>query len=123
MQPLPHQLAKAQELFDILRTRKYAYLNGEVRSGKTLTALLALSKSKSIKRILIITKKAAIPGILKFTGDPELNKYWSHQTHDTLNYEALGNIKPRTQSKSGKLLTKPVKELNLKVDPDSYDFI
>ena len=38
MQPLPHQLAKAQELFDILRTCKYAYLNGEVRSGKTLTA-------------------------------------------------------------------------------------
>ena len=123
MQPLPHQLTKAQELFDILRTCKYAYLNGEVRSGKTLTALLALSKSKSIKRILIITKKAAIPGILKFINDSELSQYWSHQTHDTLNYEALGNIKLRTQAKSGKTLAKPVKELNLKVDPDSYDFI
>lgn len=123
MQPLPHQLVKSQELFNILKLYKYAYLNGEVRSGKTLTALLALSKSKSIKSILIITKKAAISGITKFLNDPELQTYWSHQTHHTLNYEAIGKIKPRTESKSGKTLAKPVKELALNIDPDDYDFV
>lgn len=123
MQPKPHQLVKSQELFNILKVYKYAYLNGEVRSGKTLTALLALAKSKSIKNILTITKKAAISGITKFLTDPELQTYWSHQTHHTLNYEAIGKIKPRTESKSGKTLTKPVKELALNINPDDYDFV
>lgn len=123
MQPKPHQLSKSQELFNLLKIYKFAYLNGEVRSGKTLTALLALSRSKSIKRILIITKKAAISGITKFLHDKELQAYWAHQTHHTLNYEAIGKIKPRTESKSGKTLAKPIKELKLNINPDDYDFI
>lgn len=123
MKPRRHQLEKSQELFNLLKIYKFAYLNGEVRSGKTLTALLALSKSKSIKRILIITKKAAISGITKFLHDPELQTYWTHQTHHTLNYEAIGKIKPRTESKSGKALAKPIKELKLNINPDDYDFI
>lgn len=123
MKPKRHQLEKSQELFNLLKIYKFAYLNGEVRSGKTLTSLLALSKSKSIKSILIITKKAAISGITKFLNDPELQTYWAHQTHHTLNYEAIGKIKPRTESKSGKTLAKPIKELQLNINPDDYDFI
>jgi len=123
MQPLPHQLATSKLVFDMLRQRKYCLLQGEVRSGKTLTALLALSYSRSISRILILTKKAAIPGINKFIDDPELQSYWSHQQHTVINYEALGRFVERTVGKSGKPLAKPISEPQFKLNPDDYDLI
>lgn len=122
MKPLAHQIQKSQELFNLLKKNKYAYLNGEPRSGKTLTALLALSYSKSISNILVITKKAAINGITKFIDDSELKQYWSHQTHTVMNYEALGKYVLRKTSASGKPLKKPIKELQLNVNPDDFDF-
>lgn len=102
---------------------KYAYINGEPRSGKSLTALLAISYSKSIKRILFLTKKSAISGITKFTDDPELKPYWSHQTHTITNYESLGRYVTRTTSLSGKPLKKPIRELHLNYNPDDFDLI
>lgn len=122
MQPLPHQALKAIEVFDVLRKYKFCLLQGEVRSGKTLTALLAIAKSKSITRILILTKKQAIPGINKFINDPELQQYWTHQTHTVTNYEAIGRFITRTESKQGKPI-KPVSEPHLKLNPDDYDLI
>jgi len=91
-------------------------------SGKSLTALLAIAKSRTIKSILILTKKAAIKGIEKFINDPELTKYWEHQSHYVTNYEALGRFVTRTKSKSGKTI-KPVEEPQFKLNPDDYDFI
>lgn len=123
MQPLPHQLTKSREVFDLLRMYKYAYINGEPRSGKSLTALLAISYSKSIKRILFLTKKSAISGITKFTDDPELKPYWSHQTHTITNYESLGRYVTRTTSLSGKPLKKPIRELQLNYNPDDFDLV
>lgn len=123
MQPLPHQLTKSKEVFDLLRMYKYAYINGEPRSGKSLTSLLAISYSKSIKRILFLTKKSAISGIHKFTDDPELKPYWSHQTHTITNYESIGRYITRTTSASGKPLKKPIRELQLNYSPDDYDLI
>lgn len=123
MQPLPNQLQKSKEVFDVLRMYKYAYLAGEPRVGKTLTSLLAISYSKSIKRILFLTKKTAIPGIIKFTTDPELKPYWSHQTHTVTNYESLGRYVTRTVSASGKPLKKPIRELQLNYNPDDFDLI
>ena len=102
---------------------KYAYINGEPRSGKTLTSLLAISYSKSIKRILLLTKKTAISGIHKFTDDPELKHYWAHQTHTITNYESLGRYITRTTSASGKPLKKPIRELQLNYNPDDFDLV
>jgi hypothetical protein len=123
VKPLSHQLKYSKLVFDMLRQRKYCLLLGEIRSGKTLTALLALSYSKSIKRILILTKKAAISGITKFIDDPELQAYWSHQTHTVTNYESIGRFVQRTTSKSGKPLAKPVTEPAFKLNPDDYDLL
>ena len=123
MQPLPHQLTKSKEVFDLLRMYKYAYINGQPRSGKTLTSLLAISYSKSIKRILFLTKKSAISGIHKFTDDPELKPYWSHQTHTITNYESIGRYITRTTSISGKPLKKPIRELQLNYNPDDFDLV
>ncbi len=65
MKPLPHQLEKSQECYDVLRSKGLVYLAGEVRSGKTLTAILT-AEMIELSRVLVFTKKAAIPGWNKF---------------------------------------------------------
>lgn len=64
MSYLPHQISKGQEVADILRSKGVCYLAGLPRSGKTRTALYALSLLP-IKRVLWLTKKQATPGIQK----------------------------------------------------------
>ena len=121
MQPKPNQVTKSKEVFNMLKAKKYCVLQGEVRSGKTLTAILALSYSKTIRRILILTKKKPIPGIIKFTENEELKLLWPHQTHTVLNYEAIGSFKTRdTHKVTGKKI-KPVSEPHLKINPNDYD--
>ena len=66
MKPLKHQIAKSQECYDILKSKGLVYLAGEVRSGKTLTAILVAEKTIA-KDILVFTKKAAIEGWMKFS--------------------------------------------------------
>lgn len=61
---LPHQLRASAELEAILRANRIAYLAGQVRSGKTLTAM-HLVKSIGFKRVLLVTKKKAIASIEK----------------------------------------------------------
>ena len=51
-----HQIEKAKELNHILVDYKIAYLAGEVRSGKTLTALEAARLYRASK-VIVITKK------------------------------------------------------------------
>ena len=58
-----HQIEKSKELNEILLDYKIAYLAGEVRSGKTLTALEA-SRLYGASKVIVITKKKAIPSIL-----------------------------------------------------------
>lgn len=59
---LPHQVAKGTEAAALLRQHGVCYLAGEVRSGKTRTAIYALSQLP-VQRVLWLTKKAAISGI------------------------------------------------------------
>ena len=124
MQPLAHQLTKSAELFSVLAKHKYAMLFGLVRSGKSLTSLLAIEHSRTINSVLIITKKAAIKGFNLFVNDPELraNGHLTKSYH-VVNYEALGKVAMREHDKKGKLLKKPVEEVQLKLNPDDYDFI
>ena len=58
-----HQIEKSKELNEILLDYKIAYLAGEVRSGKTLTALEAV-RLYGASKVIVITKKKAIPSIL-----------------------------------------------------------
>ena len=58
-----HQIEKSKELNQILVDYKIAYLAGEVRSGKTLTALEAV-RLYGASKVIVITKKKAIPSIL-----------------------------------------------------------
>jgi len=58
-----HQIEKSKELNEILVDYKIAYLAGEVRSGKTLTALEA-ARLYGASKVIVVTKKKAIPSIL-----------------------------------------------------------
>lgn len=60
----PHQITKGDEVVAVLKQYGVCYLAGEVRSGKTRTALYALGKLP-VKRVLWLTKKQAIDGIVK----------------------------------------------------------
>lgn len=58
----PHQIKKSKSLLKVLLRFNIAYLAGQVRSGKTLTALNT-AKLFGANKVLIITKKKAIDSI------------------------------------------------------------
>lgn len=90
MEPRPYQEKFATLVFKQLKTAGYAYLAGEPRCGKTYTAILTMEMSDKINRVLVLTKKNAIPGWHKFTkNNPKLN----HSYYVT-NYEQVGKLKP-----------------------------
>ena len=83
-----HQIEKSKELNEILVDYKIAYLAGEVRSGKTLTALEA-ARLYGASKVIVITKKKAISSIksdynnFKFTFDLVVINYESiHKLED-----------------------------------------
>jgi hypothetical protein len=59
-----YQIELANKGADILNRKKIVYLNLEVRTGKTLTAL-EIAKLFGAKNVLFATKKKAIQSILK----------------------------------------------------------
>ena len=52
----PHQIDKSNELVNVLKQYNICYLAGEVRSGKTLTALNT-AELFGAEQVLVITKK------------------------------------------------------------------
>jgi len=62
MQLKPHQEENAQVALQILKQQPWVYIAGEVRTGKTLTALRAAGYLTR-EEVLFITKKKAIAGI------------------------------------------------------------
>ena len=58
----PYQQQAATELVAVFQRHRIAYLRGEVRTGKTLTALEAVRRL-SVQSCLIVTKKKAIASI------------------------------------------------------------
>lgn len=85
--PYPHQIAKSDEAYEILKHLGYVYIFGEPRVGKTLTALLVAEKSKKIDSVLILTKKAAISGWELF-----LDNYPLAHKYKVINYEQAGRV-------------------------------
>ena len=83
---LPHQIEKASEVMTTLKHKGMAMLWGAPRSGKTRTAIRVCELSAK-KRILFITKKAAIPGIERELLSVEAVKHY-HVT----NYEQASKL-------------------------------
>ena len=104
--PYKHQIEKAEQCWNILKETGYVYLAGAPRSGKTLTSLLIAEKSSKIKSVLILTKKAAIPGWEKFLKGMTLK----HQ-YQVTNYEQVG----KWDSTKRKAV--------LKLNPKDYDLV
>lgn len=106
MRPYPYQIEKANQAFKLVKELGYVYIAGKPRSGKTLTAILVAEASTKINSVLVLTKKNAIPGWIKFTEDKELEL--KHKYYVT-NYEQVGSIK------SGRY--------HLKLKPKDYDLV
>ena len=49
MTALKHQVVTAEKLWTVIKRGGYALLLGEIRSGKSLTAILTVEKSKRVK--------------------------------------------------------------------------
>lgn len=58
----PHQSRAAAEVEERLHSRRLCYLTGEVRTGKTITALEVV-RSMGFDTVLVVTKKKAIASI------------------------------------------------------------
>ena len=86
MVPFPHQVKFANLAYSILKELGYVYIAGKPRCGKTYTSILICEKSDKINSVLVLTKKAAIPGWVKFI---EGNTRLKHQYYVT-NYEQIG---------------------------------
>ena len=82
MQPFPHQIEKAEQLYALSSSLGYAYLAGMPRTGKTYTSILAVEQAKQSINVLVLTKKKAIDGWLKFTSLPNLKN-----NYKVINYE------------------------------------
>jgi hypothetical protein len=81
-----HQIEKSKELNQILLDKNIAYLAGEVRSGKTLTALEA-ARLYGASKVIVITKKKAIPSILS-----DYENFGFHYQIVVINYESLHKL-------------------------------
>jgi hypothetical protein len=86
MQLRPHQIQKSKELLNVLNKYKIAYLAGEVRSGKTLTALNT-AELYNAERVLFITKKKAISSI-----ESDYKNFGFKYQLLVINYESLHKI-------------------------------
>lgn len=85
----PHQIDKSKEVLEILKQFNICYLAGEVRSGKTLTALNT-AKLFGSKNVLIVTKKNAIGSIIK-----DYKEVVFYYNLTGINYESLHKIDPK----------------------------
>ena len=57
-----YQKAASRKLTRLCQIKKCAYLSGECRTGKTMVAL-SVVKNMALEKVLVITKKKAIPSI------------------------------------------------------------
>lgn len=62
MQPRDYQIEISEKAADILSRKRIVYIAAEVRTGKTLMALLT-AKNVNAKKVLFLTKKKAISSI------------------------------------------------------------
>ncbi len=109
--PRKHQVQGSIVAAANLLTEGWHYLMWEERTGKTITALLAMQKA-GFKNVLVITKKNAIEGWEEAIFG--LGGILHMKTH-VLNYHQVGSS---TEVKKGR---RKVRQTKLKVDRDDYD--
>ena len=85
----PHQKQKALELSKVCFNNGIGYLAGEVRSGKTLTALQT-ANLLSCSNVLVITKKKAISSI-----ENDYKNFGFTYNLTCINYESLHKLKSK----------------------------
>lgn len=89
MIPRPEQQVKSDLGLNILRENGIVYYAMEERTGKTITALLTVEKSKA-ERCLIITKKKALDGWNETLASLDTTKHYTvtnyHQAHKQPGY-------------------------------------
>ena len=99
-----HQIKFSKKILEVLNTYNIAYLAGEVRSGKTLTALEA-ARLYGASKVIVITKKKAIPSILSdyknFGFDYEIVVINYESLHKLDNYDCDLVIYDESHSLSG----------------------
>ena len=82
-----YQKAASRKLTKLCQIKKCAYLSGECRTGKTLVAL-SVVKNMALEKVLVITKKKAIPSIKS-----DVEKMNLERVVSVTNFEQLKNFK------------------------------
>ncbi|BCV03350.1 MAG: hypothetical protein CM15mV65_350 [Caudoviricetes sp.] len=77
----------SSKLTKVCQIKKCAYLSGECRTGKTLVAL-SVVKNMALEKVLVITKKKAIPSIKS-----DVEKMNLERVVSVTNFEQLKNFK------------------------------
>ena len=85
----PHQIKFSKVIADKLNQHSICYLSGEVRSGKTLTALES-AKLYDATSVLVVTKKKAISSI-----ENDYKNFGFTYKLTCINYESLHKVKGR----------------------------
>lgn len=88
MSYLPHQVEASDKVYAVLKEYGLCLLAGETRTGKTRTAIRTAELTKC-QRILVLTKKQAIPGWLS-----ELEAVKTTKNYTVTNYEQARKLKP-----------------------------
>ena len=82
-----YQKSASRKLARLCQIKKCAYLSGECRTGKTMVAL-SVVRNMALEKVLVITKKKAIPSIKSDVEKMNLEKVVS-----ITNFEQLKNFK------------------------------
>ncbi len=82
-----YQKAASRKLTRLCQIKKCAYLSGECRTGKTLVAL-SVVRNMALEKVLVITKKKAIPSIKS-----DVEKMNLERVVSITNFEQLKNLK------------------------------
>ncbi len=82
-----YQKVASRKLTRLCQIKKCAYLSGECRTGKTMVAL-SVVRNMALEKVLVITKKKAIPSILSDIRKMNLEKVVS-----VINFEMLKKVR------------------------------
>jgi hypothetical protein len=86
MSYLPHQVETSDKAYAVLKERGICMIAGLPRTGKTRTAIRVAERTK-LTSVLVITKKAAIPGWHKELEAVHLSKHYT-----VVNYEQVHKL-------------------------------
>lgn len=117
MTPYIHQEELSDDGLWIIKNYGIVYYAMEERTGKTLTAILTVEKSKA-QRCLVVTKKKALSGWID-----TLASYEHGKSYTVTNYHDLYTQHKVQKKIKGKMETVTVQHLKDKYNPVHYDVV